>query len=31
MQCLVSQFVQLHMVFGGELQELEFGNLYLDL
>jgi len=31
MQCLISQFVSLRVGFGGELEELEFGNLYLDL
>jgi len=31
MQCLVSQFALLHIVFGGELEELGFDNLYFNL
>ena len=31
LQCHVKQFASLCVVFGGELEDLGFGNLYLDL
>jgi len=31
MQCLISQFATLCVVFGGALKELRFDNLYLIL